>query len=81
MDLGTYTSVLAEIWFGDRFWGDTKTLCCDFLNFDFCDFSGGQSSNFHHFDKIHDFDPLKNREKSKFQKCITLKSTYMRKFG
>ena len=34
----------------------------------FHDFSGGQSSNFRHFDKILDFDPLKNREKSKFQK-------------
>ena len=28
----------------------------------------GQSSNFRHFDKILDFDPLKNLEKSKFQK-------------
>ena len=26
MDIGTYKSVDAEIWFGDRFWGDTKTL-------------------------------------------------------
>ena len=34
----------------------------------FRDFSGGQSSNFCHFGKILDFDPLKNREKSKFQK-------------
>ena len=32
----------------------------------FHDFSGGQSSNFRHFDKILDFDPLKNREKSQF---------------
>ena len=30
MDLGTYMSVDAEIWFGDRFWSDTKTLCWDF---------------------------------------------------
>ena len=27
MDLGIYRSVIAEIWFGDRFWGDTKNLC------------------------------------------------------
>ena len=26
MDLGTYKSVHYEIWFADRFWGDTKTL-------------------------------------------------------
>ena len=30
MDLGTYKSVNAEIWFGDRFWGDTIALCGDF---------------------------------------------------
>ena len=27
---GTYKSVHAEIWFGDRFWGDKKTLCGKF---------------------------------------------------
>ena len=31
----------------------------------FRNFSGGQSSNFRHFVKILDFDPLKKREKSK----------------
>ena len=36
--------------------------------FIFRNFSGGQSSNFCHFVKILDFDPLKNHEKSKFQK-------------
>ena len=68
MNLGTYKFVDAEIWFGDRFWGDTKKLCSDFQNFDFSRFSGVQSSNFCYFVKIFDFDPLKNREKSKFQK-------------
>ena len=38
----------------------------EFLNFR--DFSRGQSANFRHFDKILDFDHLKIREKSKFQK-------------
>ena len=70
MDLGTYKSVDAEIGFGDRFWGDTKSLCGDFRNFDFLRFFRGQSSNFCHFDKILDFDPLKNHEKSKFQKLL-----------
>ena len=32
---GSRKSVDAEIWFRDRFWGDTKTLCGDFGNFDF----------------------------------------------
>ena len=38
---GTNKSVHAEIWFGDRFWGDTKTLCGNFLNFDFSRFFRG----------------------------------------
>ena len=33
----------------------------------FRDFSGGQSSNFCHFDKILDFDPVKNPEKQTFK--------------
>ena len=53
----------------------------------FRNFSGGQSSNFCHFDKILDFDPLKNREKLKFQKlphnvfCITSYSIYILNFN
>ena len=34
----------------------------------FRNFSGGQSSNFRHFDKILNFDPLKNCEKLELQK-------------
>ena len=34
----------------------------------FRDFSGGQSPKFSENDKNLNFDPLKNREKSKFQK-------------
>ena len=42
------------------------TAIFEILNFH--DFSGGQSSNFRHSDKILDFDHLKSCEKSKFQK-------------
>ena len=55
MDLGTYKSIDAEIWSGDRFWGDTKSYRSDF------------SGLFSHFGQILDFDPLENCEKSKFQ--------------
>ena len=34
----------------------------------FCDFSGGQSPKMADFDQNLDFDPMKNREKSKFRK-------------
>ena len=40
MDLGTYKSVHAEIWFGDRFWGDTKHYAVIFEILIFRDFSG-----------------------------------------
>ena len=43
MDLGTYKSIDAEIWFGGRSWGDTKALSAIFEILIFCDFSGGQS--------------------------------------
>ena len=70
MDLGTCKSVDAETWVADRFWCDPKSLCGDLWNFDFSQFLGGQSSNFRYFDKILDFEPLKNREESKFQKSL-----------
>ena len=38
----------------------------EILNFH--DFSGGESPKIADFDQNLDFDPLKNREKSKFQK-------------
>ena len=35
---------------GNLFLGDTKTLCSNFLNFDFSQITGGHSSNFCDFD-------------------------------
>ena len=46
MDLGTYMFVDAEIWFGDRFWGVTKSYVAIFEILIFCDSSGGQNPKF-----------------------------------
>ena len=68
MDLGTYKSVHAEIWFGDRFWDDTKHYAAISEILIFRDFSGGQSPKFCQNGENLNFDPLKNRENSKFLK-------------
>ena len=62
MDLGTYKSDDAEIWFEDRFWGDTKKFCGDV--------SGVQSPKFGQSGKNVKLDPLKNCKKSTFQKSL-----------
>ena len=63
MDLGTYKSVDAEIWFEDRFWGDTKILGGNFSRF-----LGGQSPKFCQNGRNLNFDPLKIANNQNFKK-------------
>ena len=68
MNLRTYYSVDAEIWSGNTLLGDKKictTAIFDILIFD--NFSGSRSPKLSKNAKNLNFDPLKNREKSKFQ--------------
>ena len=65
MDLGTYKSVDSEIWFGDRFEGDTKSYVAIFKILIFLDSSVGQSPKLCPNGKNLNFDLL-YREKSKF---------------
>ena len=58
--IGIYKSNNTEIWSGDSFGYVPKKWCGDFWNFDF--------PPINQLDQNLDFDPLKNREKSKFQK-------------